>query len=367
MLDETGRRAVAFESSIAERWMTPEDGIAVGLVHLDRGGFEPVGRSHAWSWQQGPMAQFHPSGRQVFWNDREEGQFVARLLDLESGLVRTLPRPVYAVDPAGAFALGVNMARLDEARPGYGYTGGTGAGLDESAPEQDGVWRMDLQSGTAALILPLARAHAALMDYLDGQERDEHAAADRIYWFNHVKLSPGGRRFTAKFRWRDRGPKVRWNGTMGVSVTCASDGADLRILARGTSHVMWLDESRLYGWHQSEKQLALFEDTAPRGTKLRAVLPETITQNVHIRHLQDDPDTWVLDTPYKERVEIGLLDVERERRTDIAAFSNHVPNHGPFRCDLHPVPSRDGRRIVVTSLHDGGRQLYVAEHASLWS
>ncbi|WP_181408174.1 hypothetical protein [Pararhizobium mangrovi] len=365
VVDSAERRAVAFESNFSERWMTPADEITIGLVDIEAGGFTPVGTSAAWSWQQGPMAQWHPSGERLFWNDRDGDAFVARQLNVGTGRVSTLPRPVYAVDPAAVFALGVNMARLDEARPGYGYTGGAGAKLEEDAPLDDGIWRMHLETGFNEIVLSLARAREALMAYLDREERDEHRAADRIYWFNHVKLSPSGKRFTAKFRWRDRGPKIRWKGTMGVSVTCGSDGTDLRILGRGTSHVMWLDDDRLYCWHQAEGNLGLFSDTAPYGTKERALLPETITRNVHIRHLAEDPDLWVLDTPYQERVTVALLDVASGEQREIAAFSNHVPNHGPFRCDLHPVPTRDGRRILVTSLHDGGRQLYVIEHESL--
>ena len=48
-----------------------------------------------------------------------------------------------------------------------------------------------------------------------------------------------------------------------------------------------------------------------------------------------------------------------DTHTRIAQFNNHRPKRGPFRCDLHPCPSRDGRKILVTSLDDGGRQLYV--------
>ena len=58
------------------------------------------------------------------------------------------------------------------------------------------------------------------------------------YWMNHVKFAPDGARFTVKLRWRD--PGTNWSDMQGVSLTIASDGTDIRVLSRGTSHVMWL-------------------------------------------------------------------------------------------------------------------------------
>ena len=59
------------------------------------------------------------------------------------------------------------------------------------------------------------------------------------------------------------------------------------------------------------------------------------------------------------------IDVERARLygRDVGGRSllkaTDRPKSGPFRCDLHPNPSPDGRKVVVTSLDDGGRQMYL--------
>jgi hypothetical protein len=71
------------------------------------------------------------------------------------------------------------------------------------------------------------------------------------------------------------------------------------------------------------------------------------------------PPAIVYDTPYREAPELRVAGPEGEDARRIAAFTGHVPPRGAFRCDLHPVPDAAGRRIVVTSTEDGGRQIYL--------
>ena len=371
VMSDDARRIAAYRMEIEGRWMTPDDPVEVGVVDAEQGGFVPVGSSRAWSWQQGPMVQWLPGGRHLVWNDRERDgapvpcgdPFVARLHDVETGATRTLDRPVYAVTPDGAAALSVNMARLDRVRPGYGYPGGQGAALDRGAPDDDGIWRIDLTGDRAPsqVILPLSRAVAFLAECLPAAERDEHLSGALVHWFNHVKISPDGRRFTVKLRWRAADLKGPWTGLMGVSLTCGTDGSRPALLARGTSHVMWLDPQTLYFWHQAQKCFVTMRDGVPKGMDRTVPFPDLITANVHFRHVPNAPRWAIYDTPYAEEIDVMRLDRTTGRARRLARFTGHVPHHGPFRCDLHPVPSADGDRIVVTSLQDGGRQLYVLE------
>ena len=364
--DAAGRRIAGFETAFAGRPPAPGDAVGVGIVEADRpGSWREIGRSTAWSWQQGPMAQWLPGRDEIVWNDRiapGSDAFVARIANAEGGETRVLPRPVYALDPGGRFALSLDMARLDALRPGYGYALHAAPAL-HPAPADDGVWRMPLDGGAARLVLPLAEAAAFVRSRLPLRERIDHRLRPRHYWFNHAKIAPGGARFTVKLRWRR--PGHGWNGTMGVSLTCGVDGADLRLLARASSHVIWLGPDRLYFWDEMRARLRMVRD-APEGGEEADGLPDAgIGANVHLRHLPpgtDRPEGWVWDTPYAERVR--LLHMRPGAAPDeIAAFGGHVPARGPFRCDLHPCPSPDGRRIALTSLQPGRREVFVAERA----
>jgi hypothetical protein len=358
VFDDASRRIAAHRMDFAGRWMTPEDRIVVGHVDAEGGGFTPVGESTAWSWQQGPMAQWIPGTRKLVWNDREGGDFVARVHDSEAGGTATLPRAVYAVAPDGRAALSLDMARLDTVRPGYGYVGGH-AGVLQRRPRENGIWRLDPATGESTLILSLHRAVGFLMERMGWRERAWHLVRQYVYWFNHAKISPDGRRFTVKLRFRSRNLKRGWNDRMGVSLTCGMDGSDLRLLARGTSHVIWEDSETLYYWGRGGLQRVA--DRSPEGAPLGPLAPDLIRANVHIRHFAGAPDQYVFDTPYSEEIDLMTWTAGDSAAQRIARFVGHTPVRGPFRCDLHPVPSPDGRRIVVTSLQGGGRQIHLLE------
>ncbi len=365
IFDEDSRRVVLYRTNVAGRHPTADDRIEIGTVDIADPDltWTPLGHSRAWSVQQGPMAQWIPSagdtrGQSAVWNDREDGRLVARVRDAAGGPVRTLPRPVYAVCPDGRNALSIDLLRLDTLRPGYGYPGGGPEALVRR-PADDGVWRMDVETGEATLVLSLERAVRFLTRRIGLRGRIGHLRRRYTYWFNHVKVSPDGRRFTVKLRFRV--PGGPWNESMGVSLTCGVDGRDLRLLAPATSHVIWLDDERLYFWQRGA--VRLFRDAGP-GLQEDVLAPDVLDSNVHIRHMPDTPGRFVFDTPYREEIDVLMLDRASGSAEPIARFTGHVPPKGPFRCDLHPCPSPDGRHIVVTTLQDGGRQVHVLSNES---
>lgn len=363
IFDAGSRHVVLYETDIAGRHPTSDDRIKIGVVDTrdPEPNWTPLGESRAWSVQQGPMAQWitvaGTSRQSVIWNDREGGRLVARIREPGGAPARTLPRPVYAVCPDGRTALSIDLMRLDTLRPGYGYPGGQSQALARQ-PADDGVWRMDLETGEAELALSLKRAVHFMTRRIGLRARLGHLRRRYTYWFNHLKVSPDGRRFTVKLRFRV--PGGPWNESMGVSLTCNVDGGDLRLLAPATSHVIWLDNERLYFWQHGA--VRLFRDAGP-GQQMEVLAPEVLNANVHIRHMPVTPGLFVFDTPYREEIDVLMLDRARDYVEPIARFHGHVPAKGPFRCDLHPCPSPDGEHIIVTTLQDGGRQVHLLRKA----
>lgn len=361
VLDDGGALIAAHRMTVEDRWMRPSDAVTVGIVDRKAGGFEPVATTTAWSWQQGPLAQWVPGTRRLAFNDREGETFVARVHDVDSGATETLPRPVYALSPDGTSALSLDMARLSRARPGYGYFGGDARGADDPAPADDGVWRLDLAGGAPRLVLPLADAVARLHALLPDAARDELRATPHLYWFNHAKFSPDGRRFTVKLRWRVASLEEPWHGLQSASLTVGTDGSDVRLLCRAASHVMWRDAGELVCWDEARERVSVLRDADPRGELLRDLPPSVMDRNVHLHPLRAHRDRYLYDVPYAETVQLRLFDEPSGEDRLLAELDRHVPAHGPFRCDLHPVPTADGETAVVTSLHDGGRQVYLLE------
>lgn len=304
VFDRDGALIAAHRMDFQRRTIEADDRVAVGVVDAASGGFTRLGESRAFSWQQGPIAQFAPGTRRLVWCDRDEaGRLVARVHDLDGGATATLPRPVYALSPDGRTALSLDMDRLDALRAGYGYAGGRDAAPQRRTAD-DGVWALDLSGGAPELILSLDRAVQFLLGRLPLRTRLDHAPKDYAYRFNHAKIAPSGRRFTVKLRWREL--DGGWNESMGVSLTVGMDGSDLALLAPATSHVIWLDDRRVYFWRQGRVRLC--EDARPEGRPLSDVLPRLIFDNVHIRHLPGRPDVFVFDTPYREAIDVVLAD-----------------------------------------------------------
>jgi hypothetical protein len=369
IFDDDSRRIAAYALGFMNRDVTPEDVVRVGYVDTgESDAFVPVGESRAFSLQQGPMAQWIPSSRTMIWNDREGGAHVARLHDRETGETRTLPCPVYAVSPNGRTGLSLDMARLDGLRPGYGYPGAEGGRLDERCPEADGVWKIDLETGERRLILSLATARDFVLPRL-GVWRGPHLVNRYHYWFNHAKFSPDGRRFTVKFRWKVRGKQ--WRDRMSVSLTADPEGGTLSFVARGASHVLWEDPQTLFFyragplcWSRGRPRTSpgwvrRVRDAPERSEALGSIGRNYIRSNAHLRKIPGQEGLFVYDTPYRSRIDLALYDEGTDESRTLETFSGHDPAQGPHRCDLHAVPSPDGRHVVVTSLADGGRQLYL--------
>lgn len=362
VFDESGRNVCGHCVNFEGRHPNPDDEIRIGIVDTEApaGDWVEVGTSKAWSWQQGALSQWVPGpGRRLIWNDRDGRQFVARVLELDGGEFRTLPRSIYALAPDGRMGLSLDMARLHLVRPGYGYVGGKSE-IGARAPADEGIWSVDLQSGQDRLILSLERAKKFLLSRLPLRERAKHVIRRYDYWFNHAKISPDGKRFTVKLRFRQRDRSRGWNDRMGVSLTCGMDGEDLRLLAPATSHVIWLSREKLMLW-QDGYGVRVFEDAAPGGKPLRSIAPEHTRNNVHIRQMPGEEGLFIFDTPYQEEIDLLLWNAADHSLARAGRFTGHVPKRGPFRCDLHPVPSADGRKVVATSLQDGGRQIYLLE------
>jgi hypothetical protein len=253
--DATGRYLLAMRVPFMDRPPTAEDVATVGLVDLEEGGrWRGLAETRAWNWQQGAMLQWLPSApdREVVFNVRTAEGFGAMVLDVKTGQSRILQRPIYALAPDGRYAVTLNYSRVHRTRAGYGYAGVSDPWADHPAPAEDGIYRMDLRTGSWRLIISLAQvAHLVPPDETDGAE----------HWFNHLQFAPStglgtglstqlgmypsGQRFIFLHRWR--------SGTRGWRTrmyTADADGGQVALLGREgmVSHFDWRDGEHVLAW-----------------------------------------------------------------------------------------------------------------------
>ncbi|MCP2834987.1 hypothetical protein, partial [Salmonella enterica] len=89
------------EVAFNDRAPAADDRILVGIVPVDGGGFQPLGETLAWNWQQGAMLTWHPADpeRLLVHNDRRDGIAVGVVRDIEGREMRVYDRPIYAMSP----------------------------------------------------------------------------------------------------------------------------------------------------------------------------------------------------------------------------------------------------------------------------
>lgn len=352
------------------------------------------------------MLQWLPSPiSHVIYNDRDHDRFVSVICDALTGrIVRRLPLPIYTVSQDGSQALTLNFSRLHHQRPGYGYAGVADPWRHLSEPEDDGIYRLSLETGQSRLILSTAVA---------ARMRRRLSMDGCVHRFNHLKFSPDDSRFLVLHRWRPSLPgrdglarrlgaaarglhgllqpggdyagigprgrlrlavrgmrrllrRHRGGDVVGSTrlLTARPDGGEPAIVADEelVSHYDWRDPTRILAWarYRGVDGFWVFED----GTGEATALDPRLGSDGHCSYSPGPGRRWVLsDTPPGPDHQRGLYlyDTAAKRRIDLGRVYAPPGLADDVRCDLHPRWRPDGRQICIDSAHEGTRQLYVVD------
>ncbi len=363
--DPSGRLVLSNEVAFEGRAPSGEDAITVGYVDTaDNDRWHPIGFSHAWGWQQGCMLQWvGDQGKHILWNDRDGDSFVCRIHSTEDGSVRTLPRPIYTISADGTFGLSVDFRRIDNLRPGYGYDGLADPNVNDRAPADSGIWRVDLTSGKEELVLSLA--DVAAIPWPDG---DRHAEA--WHYFNHLLINPSATRFIVLHRYRPKfdPASLQFEGGFVTRMFTANiDGSDRYVLDPSgfTSHFIWKDDDQVTMWTKPAGEQAGFYKFTDQTRTVVPIGHDKMPTNGHNTYLAAPYGDWILNDTYPDRETsrqtVYLYHVPSGRRFDLGHFPSPQAYRGEWRCDTHPRSSDDGTQVAIDSPHDGGRQVYLLD------
>ncbi|MBQ6616505.1 MAG: hypothetical protein IJH67_09065 [Thermoguttaceae bacterium] len=357
--DPTNRYVVANEVDFQHRTPEPDDRINVGLIDTqDNFRWIPIGSTVAWNWQQGCMLQWIPgNASDVVWNDRVDGRFISHIYNLKTKTVRDLPFPVYGLAPNGEFAIFPDFARLGDTRPGYGYCGIPDENHDVLAPENSGIWKMNLQTGECQMLFSVYD-----ISQIEPLRPYSHNAK---HWFNHIIISPDSKRFVFLHRWRGEEEGAGWKTRMITANT--SDGKDISIINPNemTSHNVWRDCNHLIAFarYPSNGDSVYLID-AKTGAQ-QQLAENQITQDTHVSFVPETNGEWILNDSYPNEFRfqsLFLYHLPSQTRVDLGEFYSPEEYAGEWRCDLHPRCSRDGKKVIFDSAHEGlGRQIYMVD------
>ncbi|MCP4767233.1 MAG: hypothetical protein GY875_13275 [Gammaproteobacteria bacterium] len=391
--NRSGRYLLAQRVGMMSADLSGKEVAQVGYFDLqDEDKFHAVGQTTAWNWQMGSQLQWlqGKEGRQLVYNSRaatRDGNavyddFRATVFDADTLASRELPLPVYVVAPNSEWALSVDYSRFQVTHPTIGYHATRAEPSLENAPDDDGIYRVDMETGARQLILSLQelKQHQAL------------ASMDRaVHWVTHLEINPASTRFLFIHRWTERVEDETCFLHRLFSVN--PDGSELRLLectdhplpqladdfdaaAVGTfdyekseyqiSHPAWKNDHQIIVWgpHRGGIHYHLYDE---HNGDVEIIGANCLTENGHMTYSSDG--RWLLSDTYPDSVSnerlLILYDVANDQRYDIGSFYTD-PNLGkPNRCDLHPRWSPDSRQVCIDSVHEHQRQMYLVDVSSL--
>jgi hypothetical protein len=347
---QDGRYHLCHKVSFWDRLPEKQDVAKIGMIDLNTKEFIELAETTAWCFQQGSMLQWHPvdSNRKIIYNTRQNGNYHGVIQDIQDGTKSILDLPVANVDPTGKYALSVNFDRMFDFRPGYGYAGITDKYKNAAAPQEDGVFLIDLVTGKAKLILSLYDIREITKPTIPGQN-------SKIL-INHITFNSDGSRFVFLVR-NFPTEETKWKTCV---VTVNTDGSEPYVLLSYdmASHYWWKDSNNLmiYANGNMSHQLYILKDK----TKEYEVLDADFF--VKDGHCSYSPDQrWLLYDSYPDKENyrhLYLYNIEQHKGVTLGSYYSYPHITGDFRCDLHPRWNRTGDRISFDSIHEGKRDIY---------
>jgi hypothetical protein len=368
----------------------PEDKVDIGYFSLTEGKWIKLSDSKAFNWQQGSMLQWigPDFNSKMIFNDAFNGHFVSRIIDINTGKERVLPKAIYALDPNGKYSISLNFERSYFTRA-YSYASIVDTKWDTNIPPNDGVLKIDLQSGETNTIIKLA-------DLIDiGLIKNDEVNS---HWIEHIMLNPAGNRFAFYHRY---GSADYYDTELLTSDTNGNDiwkhpikeGDEL-------SHLTWLDnenylvtasfgnklknawKTKPFKKNKISIPIALYRKLLKplvprkiaRGTldsykyyvitrdKIGIqgkIMPMYLKQDGHPSYSQNKrfllSDTYADNDGFRSLL---LCDLKKEKVHQLGKFFSPFNNCG-WRADLHPRFSPDEKYIIIDSAHNGHHQILV--------
>jgi len=342
----------------------------IGLIDMETTEFKPITKTYAWCHQQGCMSQWLPkSPDQFIFNDFIQDQHekwvpISRVYNINGDHIQDYDYPVYRLAPNGKCAATLNFSRIP--RRGYSYAC---APLPEEDPlpdiKNDGLFLLDLESGSRKLILPyetIINQHPQPEDYEIAGER----MLDVIFqWMNHACFNSDGSRVMVLNRFKKVWDMKTYMWTMNL------EGGDLMCSLPhkywkqwGISHQLWgrtpreiivdgdNEHTKIDRYHH---RYLIFNE--PEGADSAQVISTGLGYPGHLI-FSPDKQWLVADSyPWDELQYLNLTRVSDGMVKHIGTFFHSKDQHGDWRCDLHPRWSADGNYLSVDTIHYGERKI----------
>ncbi len=344
--DRAGRRHLAHRTAFADRIPNENDAVELGYIDLDSKTFHKLAESRAWNFQQGALLQWFDDSS-IIYNDFRDGRYCAVIREVDTGKERVICAPLAHLSQDRKWGLSINFPRVWDFRPGYGYCNTKDPYYGEAAPEQDGIFLVDIEKNTSRLILNYRQLAAAF---------PEEPFCSMKLVVNHITFNPSADRFLFLLR-NFPEPGKKW-GTL--LATADRDGTNLRKLTNYevNSHYHWKNDREIMIYSGLPKWGVYFFDDE---TGERQMLEHDMVNADDIHCLYaPDRSCFIGDGYWDAESYRSMFLYDFETGTGkriLRIYSQPKTLVTDIRCDLHNRFNPEGTVVSFDSWHHDRREI----------
>lgn len=332
------------------------DSLQVGYIDwVDEkmGTFKKLGVSYAWNYHKGCRLQWITDSNIIF-NTSINDKLVSKIVDIKTGKEQVIDYPIDTVHQEKMLATSFSYERLERCMPGYGYLYKDDGFINEYAPQNTGLFIVDVQKNTRKLIISIKE--------LVEQLYDETFKDNYWHFVTHTEFSSDGRYVSLIHRWIGNDIKKRWTRLVIYDMQ-NNNWFILPTTDWGVSHYVWNEKNQILAYCSVENTdcHVLFDIPS---MKYKKIAPNKINSDGHQSFISSDefltdtyPDKYRMAKIYRvdcknDNVEL-LTSVYSPKVFQTKTCYKHIA------CDLHPRVSGDSKYLCFDSARTGKRGMYV--------
>ena len=335
----------------------PTEHAEICIINPDKS-VEIIDKTKSWCFQQGNFLQFIPKQKdQIIYNifNEKKGKYNSVIYNTATKEKRFFSLPFANVSPDGSKALSINFSRLYDYRPGYGYSNIDDPNASVIAPDNDGIFEIDLETGKNKLLISYERLQSL---FAKGSKLE-----NKKIIVNHINFNTDGTKFLFLLRWFSN--TAPWPT---MTIVADADGSNIKKIFGFGSHYHWKDTNHVAVTgcenvsNNNIKKITLYEIDVRNGSYQQ--IDSTFFQGDGHCSYSPDRRFMIYDSysstsfPYRK---LQVYDLTKKKGVTAGFFYSHPDIWGNItdcRCDLHPRWSDDGKTISFDSVHEGFRGIY---------
>lgn len=303
--------------------------------------------TYAWNWQQGSRLRWFPNSTdEIIFNDYRNRKYIARVINVRTGLEREIDFPIYDIEKSGKHGLSLDFERLGVLRPGYGYT--VERYSDSDNLEKLGIDLIDLDKNTSKRII----TYKELAELLN---KDKKVSSGN--YINHISFSPSGDKFM--FFWLT----IVGNVHKAYLIVYVFNTKKLIPLEtkKKVSHYQWQDDENILATSYDEKTHSCRYYIYSINGKIQVVCPNSLQCDGHPSRINEKlflTDSYP-DFKYYQR--LWICNKESDSKETILEIQSIPIGNEEERTDLHPRIHK--KMICFDANVTGKRKLYILKGA----